>query len=136
VLEYSLSPYRPVLVEVERGGSDIGGGLGLLHADSFDEDGDGGRFLRGANVGLFGRGEGSCHRYRKGRLTYDRTGKNACHTRNSKSCAPFAMTVISWAVEALCMAFAPGLANDTLPTSTLCTTVLKEDQRLAATILD
>ena len=34
------------------------------------------------------------------------------------------MTVISWAVEALCRALAPGLAKETLPTRTLWTTVL------------
>lgn len=34
--------------------------------------------------------------------------------------------MISWAVEALCRALAPGLANDTLPTRTLCTTVLED----------
>lgn len=45
-------------------------------------------------------------------------------TLNWKFCALGDMTVISWAVEALWSALAPGLAKETLPTSTLCTTVL------------
>ena len=44
-------------------------------------------------------------------------------TLNSKFVAEGVMIVISWAVEALCMAFGPMAAKDTLPTRTLCATV-------------
>lgn len=39
------------------------------------------------------------------------------------------MIVISCAVDALCIAFAPGLAKETLPTRTLCTTVRDWQER-------
>ena len=44
-------------------------------------------------------------------------------TLNSKFVAEGVMIVISWAVDALCMAFGPMAAKDTLPTRTLCATV-------------
>lgn len=77
--------------------------------EEFDEEGVGldpevGRDREGM-VGLGGIGDGSCHRL------------------NSKFIALGVMTSISCAVEALWRALAPGLANDTLPTKTLCTTV-------------
>jgi hypothetical protein len=44
-------------------------------------------------------------------------------TRNSKSFAVGVITVISWAVAALCNALGPGDAKDTLPTRTFWHTV-------------
>ena len=44
-------------------------------------------------------------------------------TRNSKFAAEGVMMVTSWAVEALCMAFGPMEAKETLPTRTFHATV-------------
>jgi hypothetical protein len=44
-------------------------------------------------------------------------------TRNSKLEAEGVIMVTSWAVEALCMAFGPMEANETLPTRTFQATV-------------
>lgn len=44
-------------------------------------------------------------------------------TRNSRSFAVGVMIFTSWAVDALCIAFGPGAAKDTLPTRTFWQTV-------------
>lgn len=62
-------------------------------------------------------------RDREGRVGLGGIGDGSCHRLNSKFIALGVMTSISCAVEALWRALAPGLANDTLPTKTLCTTV-------------
>jgi hypothetical protein len=82
---------------------------------------------REARVGLGGIGDGSCHRLKKRReVRMRKSGDRGTRTLNSKFIALGVMTSISCAVEALWRALAPGLANDTLPTKTLCTTVLEK----------
>ena len=82
---------------------------------------------REGRVGLGGIGDGSCHRLKKKKGVRIREGGyKGTRTLNSKFIARGVMTSTSCAVEALWRALAPGLANDTLPTKTLCTTVLKE----------
>ena len=44
-------------------------------------------------------------------------------TLNSRSLAVGVMILTSWAVDALCIAFGPGAAKETLPTSTFWQTV-------------
>ena len=50
-------------------------------------------------------------------------GGKESRTRNSKLAAEGVIIVTSWAVEALCMAFGPMEAKETLPTRTFHATV-------------
>lgn len=79
--------------------------------------GDDGRALDDMG-GLAGIGEGSFHRWGTRLNNICADGTNIL-TLNWKFSALGVMTVISWAVDALCRAFAPGLAKETLPTNTL-----------------
>ena len=105
------------------------GGLGgSLRLDQEPpEEGDGERGSRiSSGIGLGGIGEGSCQRCKILAFPCDKKKKRK-RTRNSRLAALSVMTVISCAVDALCSAL-PGLAKETLPTSTLCTTVLSTCQ--------
>ncbi len=92
-----------------------------LSQEEIDGVGDAGMAML-SGIGLGGMGDGSCQRCKfVGKKIY--TTRTKCLTLNDKLCALGVITVISCAVEALWRAFA-GLANDTLPTRTLWTTVL------------
>lgn len=120
----------------------VAGGLRLAaphDEDAVEGDGDGGvRACPGpgmvmdvmpAGIGEGGIGEGSCQRCGSYKLEAERKARTSKEitgllTLNSKFAALGEITVISCAVDALCSALAPGLAKETLPTRTLCTTVL------------
>ena len=94
--------------------------------DEAREEVEGG--VAGFRTGLGGMGDLSAHLCGKtyGMIISSKCGHRAGgmeRTRNSKFVAVGVTTSISWAVEALCIAFGPGEANDTLPTRTLWTTV-------------
>ncbi len=109
------------------GGTAVGLGGSLRLDQEPPEEGDGERGSRiSSGIGLGGIGEGSCQRYKILAFPCDK-GEKRKRTRNSKLTALSVMTVISWAVDALCSAL-PGLAKETLPTRTLCTTVLSTCQ--------
>ena len=74
-------------------------------------------------------GEGSFHRYPSLSKWATKSGNL---TLSSKLVALGAMMVISEAVEALWSALAPDWANETLPTNTLCTTVLQGARQFSA----
>lgn len=108
-----------LLEECDRSERDaLDGEGGTCDSDDDDVEGDG---ETGLSTGLGGIGDVSAHLYRDNQWA----GAQAKEvlTLNSKFLAVGVTTSISCAVEALCMAFGPGEANDTLPTRTSCTTV-------------